>query len=70
VAKSAKKDHRPAHDLDAPATQFVPKARLMCRLQQAGPQFTVHLEHGVRDNFSNLLDLLSCSFLLCFAPLR
>jgi hypothetical protein len=45
-------------DLDAPATQFVRKARLICRLQQAGPQCTVHLEHCVHHNFSNLLDLL------------
>src|SRR5262245_42702818 len=27
-------------DLDAPATQFVRKARLICRLQQAGPSTT------------------------------
>jgi hypothetical protein len=35
------------------------QARLIRRFQQAGPQCTMHLEHGVRHQLGNLLDLLS-----------
>jgi hypothetical protein len=44
-------------DLDTPATKFMGEARLIRRLQQAGPQCSVHLEHGVHYLLGNLLDL-------------
>jgi hypothetical protein len=46
-----------AADLDAPATKFMGEACLIRRLQQTGPQCSVHLEHGVHYLLGNLLDL-------------
>jgi hypothetical protein len=55
-----------AADLDTPATKFMGEARLIRRLQQAGPQCSVHLEHGVHHALGNLLDLFLCLIRLLF----
>ena len=55
-----------AADLDTPATKFMGEACLIRRLQQAGPQCSVHLEHGVHHALGNLLDLFLCLIRLLF----
>jgi hypothetical protein len=47
-----------AADLDSPATKFMGEACLIRRLQQTGPQCTVHREHGVHHLLGSLLDLV------------
>jgi hypothetical protein len=45
------------------------QACLIRRLKQAGPQRTVHLEHGVYDQLGNLLDLF-LRLIHCVFPSR